>query len=110
MKYVKTKEGIFEVEQKYRDLVSCGEKGINYYQGWKIKKQADSIEELCDGWVLESKAYTSGFFVIYNTKENQERMKNFKLRKGETLFGAIWTDKGLIYVAKMNDKGELELL
>lgn len=24
--------------------------------------------------------------------------------------GAIWTDKGLIYVAKMNEKGELELL
>ena len=28
----------------------------------------------------------------------------------DRLRGAIWTDKGLIYVAKMNDKGELELL
>ena len=26
------------------------------------------------------------------------------------IYGAIWTDKGLIYVAKMNKKGELELL
>ena len=26
------------------------------------------------------------------------------------IYGAIWTSKGLIYVAKMNDKGELELL
>lgn len=26
-----------------------------------------------------------------------------------TIYGAIWTDKGLIYVAKMNEKGELEL-
>ena len=26
------------------------------------------------------------------------------------IYGAIWTDKGLIYVAKMNEKGELELL
>lgn len=26
------------------------------------------------------------------------------------VYGAIWTDKGLIYIAKMNDKGELELL
>ena len=25
-------------------------------------------------------------------------------------YGAIWTDKGLIYVAKMNSNGELELL
>lgn len=29
---------------------------------------------------------------------------------GDELYGAIWTNKGLIYVAKMNDKGELELL
>ena len=26
------------------------------------------------------------------------------------VYGSIWTDKGLIYVAKMNDKGELELI
>ena len=26
------------------------------------------------------------------------------------IYGAIWTDKGLIYVAKMNDKGELCLI
>jgi hypothetical protein len=26
------------------------------------------------------------------------------------LYGAIWTSKGLIYVAKMNKEGELELL
>ena len=26
------------------------------------------------------------------------------------VYGAIWTSKGLIYVAKMNDKGELELI
>ena len=26
------------------------------------------------------------------------------------IYGAIWTDKGLIYVAKMNDKGDLELI
>lgn len=27
-----------------------------------------------------------------------------------TVYGAIWTEKGLIYIAKMNEKGELELL
>ena len=36
---------------------------------------------------------------------NKEYIKN-----GGTIKGAIWTDKGLIYVAKMNDKGELELI
>ncbi len=27
-----------------------------------------------------------------------------------SIYGCIWTSKGLIYVAKMNDKGELELI
>jgi hypothetical protein len=26
------------------------------------------------------------------------------------IYGAVWTDEGLIYVAQMNKKGELELL
>ena len=26
------------------------------------------------------------------------------------VYGAIWTDKGLVYVIKMNEKGEFELL
>ena len=30
--------------------------------------------------------------------------------KDSPIYGAIWTNKGLIYVAEMNDKGELELL
>ena len=75
-----------------------------------IIKTADTIKELCDGWVLESEAYTSGFFVIYNTKDNNQIMKNVKPFEYEKLFAFIKTDKGLIYVAKINDKGELELL
>lgn len=59
-------------------------------------KQADTIEELCDEFVIiaDDKPY-------------------IRVPAGNTNFqtyGAIWTDKGLIYVAKMNEKGELELL
>ena len=32
------------------------------------------------------------------------------VRTKDTEYGAIWTDKGLIYVAKINEKRELELL
>lgn len=49
--------------------------------------------------------------VIY---ENEESVpyKNYldALATQKEVYGAIWTDKGLIYVAKMNNKGELELL
>ena len=64
-----------------------------------IINQADTIEELCDEFVVEDKDE----FAIFH---------NFKLAKQTKgiIYGAIWTDKGLTYVAKMNSKGELELL
>lgn len=55
--------------------------------------------------------WLSSALVIY---ENEESVpyKNYldALATQKEVYGAIWTDKGLIYVAKMNDKGELELL
>jgi hypothetical protein len=40
-----------------------------------------------------------------------ENMKaTMELFSGATFYGAIWTPKGLIYVAKMNENGELELI
>ena len=43
-----------------------------------------------------------------------EVIHNFNFAKNsciyDVLYGAIWTDKGLIYVAKMNEDDELELL
>jgi hypothetical protein len=71
-----------------------------YYQNCK---QADTIEELCDEFV-----------VVNNTCFNMPQLLGTKIDKDyykhEDVYGAIWTNKGLIYVAKMNEKGELELL
>jgi len=116
MKYIRTKDGRIsylssEPNEEITDYEIITSKGtITYRREDEVIKQADTIEELVDGWVLESKAYITGFFVIYNVEDNKERMKNFKLFKDEKLFAFIKTDKGLIYVAKMNEKGDLELL
>ena len=75
------------------------------------QKLADTIEELCDEICL-----TNGNdipLVIHNVVELDNTLfKNaYSLRNQyKNIYGAIWTDKGLIYVAQMNDKGELELL
>ena len=67
---------------------------------YEIINQADTIEELCDEFVG-----------IYKGKHIKSLSKDLWILKDcEVIYGAIWTDKGLIYVAKMNDKGELELL
>lgn len=63
---------------------------------------ADTIEELCDEFV----EYGNRPIVITQVNVKRGRMSG----KTRIILGAIWTDKGLIYVAKMNEKGCLELL
>ena len=116
--------GYFRTLQK-GSLVRIGETWCNFYGRWtsiydldgkcydirpdEVEKvtrkleQADTIEELCDE------------FVVWVGKECKAILPNYENAKMSyynltEIYGAIWTDKGLIYVAKMNEKGELELL
>ena len=75
----------------------------------KDARMADTIEELCDD------------FIFFDTHDNNKpHLKSSADGEGiwylgaslfkETVRGIIYTDKGLTYVAKMNKKGELEVL
>ena len=77
-------------------------KGKFYIDGKVVCEQvADTIEELCDEFVIENNGYCiSDLYTI----------KRLLVKNKVVVYGAIWTDKGLIYVAKLNDKGELVLL
>ena len=103
MKYIRTKDennliiDMTDMQLTYNltdDFID-----FNRFGMFKIIKQADTIEELCDEFVVEDR---DEFAIFHN-------LKLAKQTKG-IVYGAIWTDKGLIYVAKMNEKGELELL
>lgn len=122
MKYIRTKDGrIVAIPNNsklvlYDDeklVIDTTKKGQTCVYGL-VDRQANTIEELCDR-----------FFVFFNGKRKNDqsvlrnyqsakayfsRNKKYKLNHIKEIYGAIWTDKGLIYVAKMNDKGELELL
>ena len=112
MKYIRTKDTIFEVVGENEKVLIVKAKGNpqNTYSKSKCQtdviKSADTIEELCDEFVI--KAYISSYPQIYHSV-NLKELNEFR-EKDTIIYGAIWTDKGLIYVAKMNDKGELELL
>ena len=109
MKYIRTKDGrILKVFKDNVGLVSKND-GLTYYKEdtidfetsyWlpksEIAKQADTIKELCDEFVFGN--------VIISLEEAKRDCEI------GNIYGAIWTEKGLIYVAKMNEKGELELL
>ena len=111
MKYIRTKDDVEIVVREFEKELAVRSKDEKYYPNHKINKefvlnQADTIAELCDGLIVEDKNNSSLWFVM--------EMGEFKNEKehltGWNYNAFIKTDKGLIYVAKMNDKGELELL
>ena len=105
MKYIRTKNGIFRTTKNFvvDDIQRKYVAWHDFYE--QILKEADTIEELCDEFVYENE---KGNKII----EKILTFAGFVYATGdyEFKYGAIWTDKGLIYVAKMNSKGELELL
>ena len=104
MKYIRTKDGKIIAEEQI-DLAIKISNVVNIFDETEILKQADTIEELCDEFVIVHKELNGNHTVHrYNWLGKSEH------EVGNEVYGAVWTDKGLIYVAKMNDKGELELL
>ena len=82
-----------------------------------VIKESDIIEELCDEFVIKYKDEYK--YMVGGDKPFISNSRPFSYKNSEKIrnnlkyydyYGCIWTDKGLIYVAKMNEKGELELL
>lgn len=107
-KYIRLKSFITNFESWMEingENLSIG--GVKY----KIIGQADTIEELCDNFMVE---YKNGehmvFHDFYHLKRHYE-LYSQEYHHISGRYGCIWVfGKGLIYVAKMNEKGELELL
>ena len=109
MKYIRTIDNVLTEEtfnslKKLKEIMSYRDFDMLLPKQPNIElviKQADTIEELCDEFVRVSKS-VHDFLVSDDipTKKYDDT----------EIYGAIWTDKGLIYVAKLNKKGGLELL
>lgn len=101
MKYVRTKDGIYKVILvSPLGFIRIDKRDGTYPDIFEkdIIKQADNIEELCDVFVHGT--------MVFKTLEECIDYAPF----GGKIYGSIWVDGNLIKVAKMNDKGELELL
>ena len=92
MKYIRTKDGrigkvTHEDNKNYR--AKFGRK-CPLVSKDDVIKTADTIEELCDMFVYKYQVFAP---IVERAKVICEDITQ--------VFGAIWTDKGLIYVAKM---------
>lgn len=107
MKYIRTQNGIKKVFRKLKNgfyLVKESQFHYNHY--FPNCKVADTIEELCDWFVLKIDGKLK---ICYDNLDNAFACEGNDIGRYE-IYGALDTDKGLIYVAKMNESGVLELL
>lgn len=131
--YIRTKDGaiydlkskeISSIEQKdcwvnifyydrekgqYLEWDDNGGRSMDTIYKTEILNKSESLDELCDEFVEkcnDNPKITNPFVIPMWDKEFIKET----LKRGNTIYGAIYTDKGLIYIAKMNQKGDLELL
>lgn len=123
MKYIRTKKYIFALsDDRTYGKRPAGNSNtmillLKNYKNWKKCRQADTIEELCDEIVIDNpkadikKPFVSNAKIDEIKKNTPKGSLEYKLKKdGMNIYGAIWTDEGLIYQAKLNEKGEFELI
>ena len=126
-KYVRTKNKIYELYDKYLNgnyvvwAFDYGKDG-NFFKKYllleecEIVKEADTIEELCDCYVsflnngTPEEYRISPLKIFKHHSKDWEHEKMFQKTNRFIVYGAIWTNKGLIYVAKMNTDGKLVLM
>lgn len=110
MKYIRTKDGrILESE------INDNRKSLGY-ELIPFIKQTDTIEELCDGFIIGEtlKIYNKSNFNFEKKIVNLGHKEYYKFENLKSIYGVIMTFENsvpkIITVAKMNEKGELELL
>lgn len=127
MKYIRLEEGVFQVGEKViiepnnnKNATSFpNESGYyitrkNKYDGIdfryagesEIIKESDNLEVLCDEFILvDDNSHT-----LERDLKELTKYKKYIGGSHGIVYGAIWTGKGLIYVARMNKDGKWELM
>ena len=100
--YIRTKDGRIVDTTKYPEHPASW--GIQASDYALTINQSENLEELCDEFVGVDKTCENGHQLL---RAIPYKCANFW---NGGVYGCIWTSKGLIYVAKMNSNGELELI
>lgn len=107
MKYIRTKDGVFEWDKLLGVSQDYFENNPN-----EIIKESDFIDELCDFVFAEDKTHNHYLFELkYRGVAFKQRLREWKMDGWFIdVKYCIKSSTCLEFVAKMNDKGESELL
>lgn len=109
MKYIRTKSRIYQVESETYDKQGYYIGDYDIILKEQVVSQSKNPSELIDEFVVIRNSTKTNQLIRTDNIEYLKEMTKEDKRIIEVK-GAIWTDKGLIFVAKMSDKGELELI
>ena len=123
--YIRTKDGVYKIDEvkpyfldEKQKLFINNELKVAINEQ-RVINQSENLEKLCDDFVGLIKDRNSDFIITkviaHSLKELKDSLKtefNGKTYYGkfDIIYGAIWADKGLIYVAKINENGDWELI
>lgn len=103
---VKNDEFVYEVSYSGSSEKYYGHLEIDENLG-KVIKQSGAVEDLCDWIVFKSDGKIKA---LYKTWDIAVQCEGNHVLAFDEAYGAIETDKGLTYAAKLNKKGDWELL
>lgn len=122
-KYIRTEDKIYELYNKYSngnyvvwtfDYDKYGSLVKKYLllEECEIIAEADTIKELCDEFIVVPTARSVSYMKpkLWNFDFKKLVKDYVESKKLCDIYGAIWTNKSLKYVAKMNADGELVLI
>ena len=111
MSYIRTKDGVYEVKEKSTGFyIVLFEKVLTRtILNEDVIKESEDLTELCDEFVIDWLP-TNHKDIFGIDKYSKEVIESCIGNNKTNVYGAIWTSKGLIYVAKMNENGDLELI
>ena len=117
MKYIRTNDGIIE-SSRVKFLENGQVELTDGKYSWRLDRfpilnQADTIKELCDGFVITSKQghiYDTYGNYSYELKEVLPQAKTEEPDEDWNLYGVILIDGIIKPVAVANAQGDLELL
>lgn len=114
-RFIKTDEGRVEDLTRCKVSEDLVGKPFNPPDGWliyrdSIVKDTDTLEEMCEEFVLVAPYRFKLPKTTSDLNRDFDEMKDFYTDKDDIIYGAVWTDKGLKYIAKVNEEGELCLL
>ena len=73
----------------------------------KENKQLKLITDMIDRYVVVTKDNNHDIYITLDATTKYLAQNKIYIK---AVYGAIWTEFGLKYIAKLNNKGELELL